>query len=160
MKKNIILLLILSIYIGACEKDDICLSPNTPKLVLRFYDNADTTALKEAKLLSVWAEEKDTLSAYKSVSTDSISIPLNTNASETVYNLKINSATENKTGNKHSKLTIKYTTEDIYVSRSCGYKTIFNDVTITSDSSWIKSFTPSTLTTINNEASAHIKIFH
>ncbi|MFT6698855.1 MAG: hypothetical protein ACJAVD_000340, partial [Porticoccaceae bacterium] len=47
-----------------------------------------------------------------------------------------------------------------YVSRSCGYKIIFNEVTFTSDNTWITDFTPETLTTIDNQNEAHVQIFH
>ena len=54
----------------------------------------------------------------------------------------------------------KYTPEEEYVSRSCGYKVIFNDVTFSSDNNWIIDFTPETLTTIDNQNTAHVQIYH
>ncbi len=159
MNKNILYLILLSLLISACEKDDICLSPTTPKLIVRFYDNADQTVKKDVVNLSIWADGKDTLSTFKSVTLDSIYIPLNTNTTQTIYNLKT-SATGNKADNKINKLTINYTTEDIFVSRSCGFKTIFKTVTISSDNGWFQSFTPNSITTIDNENTAHIKVYH
>lgn len=160
MKKLIPLLLLFLALFSACEKDDICLSPTTPKLILRFYDNANQTTLKSVENLSIWADGKDTISNYKSVSLDSIAIPLNVNTSQTVYHLKINSVDGNTANNVSNTLTVKYTTTEEHVSRSCGFKTIFNNVTITSSNGWIQSYTPSYLTIINNETSAHVKIFH
>lgn len=160
MKKLIPLLLLFLALFSSCEKDDICLSPTTPKLILRFYDNANPTTLKSTRNLSIWADGKDTISNYKSVSLDSVAIPLNVNTSQTVYHLKTNSVNGNIANNVTSTLTIKYTTTEEYVSRSCGFKTIFNNVTITSNNGWIQSYTPTSLTTINNETSAHVKIFH
>lgn len=150
----------MSLVFNACEKDDICLSSVTPKLILRFYDAANPSTLKSVQNISVWVQGKDTLSNYKSANLDSIAIPLNTNASQTVYNIKKNSVNGNIVNNSTNQLTITYTTEDVYVSRSCGFKTIFNTVTITASNGWVQSFTPSTLTTINNETKAHVKIFH
>lgn len=161
MNKRFLILIIFTLaLISACEKDDICLSPTTPKLILRFYDNADQTTIKSTRNLSIWADEKDTISNYKSVSLDSVAIPLNVNTSQTVYHLKTNSVDGNIANNISNTLTINYTTTEEYVSRSCGFKTIFNNVTITSNNGWIQSFTPTSLTTINNETSAHVKIFH
>ena len=160
MKKPFIYFLFLSFIFSACEKDDICLSPITPKLVLRFYDNANQTTLKNVERLSIWADGKDTISTYKSVSLDSVAIPLNVNATQTVYHLKMNSVDGNKANNIVDTFTISYTTTEEYVSRSCGFKTIFNTVTITSNNSWIQSFTPTSLTTITNQTKAHVKIFH
>ena len=159
MNKNILYILLFTIIFSACEKDDICLSPTTPKLILRFYDTANPTEFKSPASLSIWAEGKDSLSTYTNVTLDSIAIPLNTNGTQTVYNFKT-SETGNIADNKYNTLTINYTTEEIFVSRSCGLKSIFNTVTITSDGGWFQSFTPNSITTIDNETSAHVKIYH
>lgn len=160
MKKSFLYIFILSIIVSSCEKDDICLSPATPKLILRFYDNTNPTSKKAVKNLSIWAEGKDTLKSYKSVELDSVVIPLNVNTKQTIYYFKMNSTTGNKADNKYNKFTIDYTTKEVYVSRSCGFKTLFNNVTFVSDNSWFQSFTPSNLTTIDNEKNAHVKVYH
>lgn len=159
MNKNILYIFLFTFIFSACEKDDICLSPTTPKLILRFYDAANPTEFKSPTSLSVWAEGKDSISSYTNVSLDSIAIPLNTNDTQTIYNFKT-STTGNISDNTYNKIIINYTTEDIFVSRSCGLKAIFNTVTITSDNGWFRSFTPNSLTTIDNETSAHVKIYH
>jgi len=160
MKKNSIYILFLALVFTACEKDDICLSPTTPKLVVRFYDNANQTALKSVERLSIWADGKDTLSIYKSVSLDSVAIPLNVNTTQTIYHLKTNTVDGNKANNLINTITINYTTTEEYISRSCGFKTIFNNVTISSNNGWIQSFTPTSLTKIDTQTSAHVKIYH
>lgn len=162
MNKRFLILLIFTLaIISGCEKDDICLSPTTPKLILRFYDAANPTTTKSTQDLSVWANGKDTLSTYKSVALDSIAIPLNVNDTQTIYHLKTNSVDGNIVNNISNTITINYTTKDEYVSRSCGFKTIFSNVTISSNNGgWIQSFTPNSLTTIDNETSAHVQIFH
>ncbi len=159
MNKNILYIVLFACIFSACEKDDICLSPTTPKLILRFYDTSDPLTLKAPTNLSIWAEGKDTLATFKNVSLDSVYLPLNTNTSQTVYNFKT-STTGNIADNLYNKITISYTTEEIFVSRSCGLKSIFNTVTITSDTGWFQSFTPNSITTIDNETSAHVKIYH
>ncbi|WP_254712979.1 DUF6452 family protein [Polaribacter sp. NJDZ03] len=166
MKNNryqIIVILIIGLLINtSCTKDDFCLkNPVTPNLVLRFYDDTNKETLKTAKLLSVWAEGKDTIADYTSRTTDSIAIPLNSLALETIYNLKINNEDGAEVDNLYTTFTITYTPEEEYVSRSCGYKVIFNDVSFSSDNTnWIKDFTPSTLTTIDSQNTAHVQIFH
>ena len=161
MNKRFLILLIFTLtIISGCEKDDICLLPTTPKLILRFYDNTNPTTTKNVERLSIWAEGKDTISNYKSISLDSVAIPLNVNATQTIYHLKSNSVDGNLANNVSNTITINYTTTEEYVSRSCGFKTIFNNVTITSNAGWIQSFTPNSLTTINNETNAHVQIFH
>lgn len=158
MKKNIIYIFLIALVFNACEKDDICLLPTTPKLILRFYDNADNTKFKSVANLSIIAASK-TDSLHTNQNVDSIAIPLNVNGTQTIYKLKT-SSTGNLADNKYNTLTLNYTTEEIFVSRSCGFKTIFKNVTITSDNGWFQSFTPNTITTIENENNAHIKIFH
>ncbi|MDG1039273.1 MAG: DUF6452 family protein [Polaribacter sp.] len=161
MNKRFLILLIFTLaIISGCEKDDICLLPTTPKLILRFYDKANPTTLKSVESLSIWAEGKDTISKYRSVVLDSVAIPLNVNTTQTVYHLKANFVDGNMANNTSNTITINYNTIDKYVSRSCGFQTIFNSVTISSNNGWIQSFTPNSLTTINNEASAHVQIFH
>ena len=146
----------------SCEKDDFCLkNPVTPNLVLRFYDETNRETLKTAKLLTVWVEGKDTIDGYESFTTDSIAIPINSLALETIYHLKINEENGAKADNQVTTFTITYDPEEEYVSRSCGYKVIFNDVTFSSDNTnWIKDFTPETLTTIDNQDAAHVQIYH
>ena len=162
MKKTILYLLLIIIIISACEKDDFCTqNPVTPNLILRFYDETSRETLKTAKLLTVWVEGKDTIEGYESTTTDSIAIPINSLALETIYHLKINEEDGAKADNQITTFTITYTTEEKYVSRSCGYKVIFNDVTFSSDNTnWITDFTPETLTTIDNQDAAHVQIFH
>ena len=137
----------------SCTKDDFCLqNPVTPKLVLRFYDDTNKETLKSVSTLYVWAEGKDTIANFNGTSLDSIYIPLNSLDTKTIY--KFSNGTDVDT------FTITYTPKEEYVSRSCGYKVTFNDVTFYSDNTWIKEFTPSTLTTLDNQNTAHVQIFH
>jgi hypothetical protein len=162
MKKTILYLLLTIIIISACEKDDFCTqNPVTPNLILRFYDETNRETLKTAKLLTVWVEGKDPIDGYEDTTTDSIAIPINSLALETIYYLKINEEDGEEADDQSTPFTITYTTEEEYVSRSCGYKVIFNDVTFSSDNTnWITDFTPETLTTIDNQDAAHVQIFH
>ena len=158
MNKNILYIFLFAFIFSACEKDDICLSPTTPKLILRFYDSANPTEFKSVPNFSAIAESK-TDSLFVGQTLDSIAIPLNTNGTQTVYKFKT-SITGNRADRKYNTITVKYTTEEIFVSRSCGLKSIFNTVTIASDNGWFQSFTPNSITSIDNETSAHVKIYH
>ena len=138
---------------SACEKDDICTqNPLTPNLVLRFYDVENPLEFKDVISLYVWAKDKDTLADYKKANTDSIAIPLNSDAKETIYKLS--------NGTDINELRIVYTTEAGYVSRSCGFKIIYNDLLFNSDNTWIASITPENLNSIENQNAAHVQIFH
>lgn len=160
MRKYLVLFVALvTLFFSSCEKDDFCTSPLTPKLVLRFYDNAGQTKFKNVLRLSAIAQGK-TDSLFTNQEADSIALPLNTLADQTIYKLKMNSVDGNKSNNKTNTLTVAYTTEEVFVSRSCGFRTIFKTVTITSDNGWFISLTPSQLTNITNETAAHVKVYH
>ncbi|WP_373940853.1 DUF6452 family protein [Polaribacter sejongensis] len=151
---KITVVLVIGLLINtSCTKDDFCLQNLvTPNLVLRFYDDTNKESTKDVSTLYVWAEGKDTIADFNGTSLDSIYIPLNSLTTETVYKLS--------NGTDVDTFTITYTPKEEYVSRSCGYKITFNDVTFYSDNTWIKEFTPSTLTTLDNQNTAHVQIFH
>jgi len=150
MRKYLILLFILSFTLINCEKDDICIEATTPKLIVVFYNNAIPADKKVVTSLTVWVEGKANI--YENKSLDSIAIPLDLNQNRTTYILD----------NKSFKDTIAFTYDrkDIFVSRSCGYKTIFENLQIESRSAnWIKNDTIKN-TTIDNETALHLSIFH
>ncbi|AMC10341.1 hypothetical protein Lupro_03325 [Lutibacter profundi] len=150
MKKNYVLIFIFLFTFLSCEKDDICVETTTPNLIIKFYDNDDPTVIKQVTELTVWAETKDSIYINKSL--DSIIIPLNLNENFTKYIL------ENNTIKDTVKFT--YNRNDIFVSRSCGYKTIFENLQIESNTTnWIKSISINN-STIDNEKATHIYIFH
>ncbi|WP_299104071.1 DUF6452 family protein [uncultured Tenacibaculum sp.] len=160
MKKYAFLIAILSILISSCEKDDFCTNPKaTPKLVLRFFDKDANSDLKNVERLSVIAQGK-TDSLFTNQTTDSIAIPLNTLTNLTVYTLKMNNTDETIANNKVSTLTIQYTPKEDFVSRSCGFRIIFKDVSINESGDWINNLSTTSITTIDNENNAHVKVFH
>lgn len=151
MKKYFFLTLILAlIFVISCEKDDICLENTTPNLVLKFYDINNDTLVKPVTSLTVWANELDTL--YLNKSFDSIIIPLDFNLNKTNYKLVANNIADT--------IYFSYERKDIFISRSCGYKTIFENLEIDSISNnWIKGFNINN-TIIDNDTTAHINIYH
>lgn len=163
MKK--ILILITALFIlNACERDDICIDPITPKLTIRFYNNDDPAAFKSVSNIQVHI---DTLSeAYTDnsqtirSSTDSIAVPLRVDQNVTKILLTENSTSD--TEKNTDTLEVSYTTESIFVSRSCGYKDIFNNVScklIDDGNMWLLGTEIVTLN-IENEDQANVKIFH
>ena len=150
MKKHIVSIILALFLINSCVKDDICIEPTTPNLIIRFHDISDTLKVKKVAKLSVWAIGKDTI--YKAVELDSIILPLNLNGDETIYKMVSDTFTDS--------LTVSYNKKDVFVSRSCGFKTIFENVEVNIlSTSWIKEFRLKKQT-IENENSAHITILH
>lgn len=149
MKKKLFHIFILLIAFSSCEKDDICIKATTPMLVIRFYDINNPETTKSVNSLTVWAINKDSI--YENKATDSIAIPLNLNENNTIYKLQ--------SGTFIDEISFNYDRNDIFVSRSCGYKTIFENLSIQTSNIWIKEYLINN-STIENETSAHINIYH
>ena len=157
MKKYYLLLTLIALLVSSCEKDDFCIEPITPNMVIRFYNATNITQTKPVEDLSVNPEGFDEL--YSNANLDSILIPLDVTSNQIIYNLSSESNID--------VITINYDVEEVFVSRSCGFKAIFNNVSVSSDVSndWIIGLTETlentiTIPTIDNETAAHVKIFH
>ena len=157
MRKYYLLLTLIALLVSSCEKDDFCIEPITPNMVIRFYNATNITQTKSVEDLSVNPEGFDEL--YSNANLDSILIPLAVTSNQIIYHLSSESNLD--------IITINYDVEEVFVSRSCGFKAIFNNVSVTSDVSndWIIGLTETlentiTIPTIDNETAAHVKIFH
>ena len=161
MKKNILFIVLLTCIIGACEKDDFCIeNPVTSKLIIDFYDDTNRETLKNVQRFSIIAEGK-TDSLFVNITSNSISIPLNSLTLETRYILKKNDDNGAKVDDKIATFTIKYDTEEEFISRSCGFKVKFNNLEFSSNTnSWITDFTPTTIINLDDQSAAHVQIFH
>lgn len=150
MKKSIYYILILLFTIISCEKDDFCIEDTTPKMIIRFYEDANPTTIKAVSKLTVWADGLDSI--YTNESLDSISIPLNLYEDFTKYLF----ASEEKV----DTVDINYELKDVFVSRSCGFKSNFENLNVTGfTSNWIKNISIKQ-SIINHDTTAHISIFH
>jgi hypothetical protein len=161
VKKNILFLVLLTSIFAACEKDDFCIqNPVTSRLIIDFYDDTNRETLKNVQRFSIIAEGK-TDSLFVNTTSNSIAIPLNSLTQETRYTLKKNDENGAKVDDKIATFTIQYDTEEEFVSRSCGFKVIFNNVAFSSDTnSWITDFTPTTIINLDDQSAAHVQIFH
>lgn len=152
MKKHIVLFIGILTTFLSCEKDDICIEQTTPNLIIRFYDHENRERLKELSKTYIWAVGKDSLSDYSNETLDSIAIPLNLSANFTKYVFENNSVKDT--------IEFNYTRNDIFVSRSCGYKTVFENLTIHNNTIWWIKDTEIINSTIENDTTKHINIFH
>ena len=163
MKKIIMLLGLVTLFSG-CEKDDICVDETTPQLVIEFYDISNPAVLKNVVNLKVTGEGMtEALNTFNGVS--KISLPLKTNEDVTKYHLLLNS--NSSTAYNEDVLEFNYTRQNVFVSRACGYKTVFELAStnpfVASDAvsvanQWIKDIDIET-TTIDNENEVHVKIY-
>ena len=147
------LLLILLLH-SSCEPDDVCSieNPSTPKLVFRLYDANHPSQLKSVDTLRVKDTENE--SVLQLINTDSIAIPFQINVNKMNLDFTIS-------GGMSDELLIDYQTQDMYLSRACGFQSTFiiNEIEVGSNQSWIN-----TIEIITNEVLvdtlAHVKIYH
>lgn len=164
MKKIIIYLLIVVFSLLSCEKDDLCAAdtPTTPQVIIEFFDN-NTTEPKTVTKLKI--QEFGSNVDLGTFDASKIKIPLKTNFDVTKYSFILNS-------DKPSLLNVdylefNYSRNNVYISRACGYKTLFtlnnNSPTktdnIVPDTFWIKNIIISK-PNILNEDETHIKIYY
>lgn len=171
---------IFCVLVWGCERDDICAEDTltTPRLVIDFYDIANPDELKAVRRLRVIGLDDesmpvDTLSLEGVADPTRILLPLRFQEADTLtitrYLLEEDSdltADDDPETNSNSDLIeIRYTPEFIYVSRACGYKSIFqfgfngSVLRITDEDNWIIS-TEQLKQTIDNEDEAHYIIYH
>lgn len=172
------LLLIAIFSFSSCEKDDICdaNTPTTPRLVIEFYDISNPSVLKNVTNLKVIGEgmtegivfnPSATGDSQYLVNGNSISIPLKTDADTTTYSFILNSGNPNPILIDTDKVTFNYTRNDVFVSRACGFKTLFvfdpaNATVHTAEPStklkWMQYISVEK-SNIANENETHIKVF-
>ncbi|KAB1071929.1 hypothetical protein F6U93_00355 [Tamlana haliotis] len=171
-------LLVLGVFIAiACEPDDICAegTATTPRLIIDFYNVLNPEAQKNVfDLVVVGVGNNSVLDGYSFVDTDDVYLPLKTDDNTTQYAL-IADATINNNGTPDDEtddflegnqdiITINYSREEIYVSRACGYKTIYKNVTLTIEpdaDNWMISRQPMTENqSVENEDEAHFIVTH
>ena len=163
--KSLIIILLL-IVIPGCESDEICLEDITPKLIIRFYNNDIQSEVKSVLRLKVQIDGVDGEYTNETISllTDSIAIPLLVSENETRFILTLQGDESSGTEDNIDTISVVYDQQDIFVSRSCGYKTVFNnaDPSVTNDDdNWIKSLeAQNDPLEIIDEKKAHVKIYH
>ena len=165
MKKIFLLLLMISMSFSSCEKDDICeeTTATTPKLIIEFYDILNPTVLKNVTNLKV--KEVGSTKFLDFTDKSKIELPLKTNEVITKYSFILNST--DVTIDNEDFLQFKYTHQNVFVSRACGFKTIFTldpttpyikTETSIPDGYWIQNITVAT-SNITTENETHIKIY-
>ena len=166
MKKYIYLLLIVMF---GCEKDDICpeTTQTTPRLVIEFYDLTSPDELLQVPglfALGLGAEDTEVPINNEIVTTrSSIALPLKTDAIETEFILyKSYDIVDGEVIGNPDRIKVTYDSENVYVSRACGYKTTFDVQTfaITTDSDQWMIGSEILITEITNENDIHVKILH
>lgn len=172
--------LMIALITQNCERDDICAEgiATTPRLLIEFYDINSPEDLKSVTRLTVYGEglpdpnppitNVDETILFNE-NTTSVELPLIVGLDDestitTRYilekdtNLRLDE--DDTTQSDVDIIEITYTTEFVYVSRACGYKSVFNNLVIDlEDESWI-SGVETVVTEVENENTVHVRILH
>lgn len=170
MKKIILLVFAITLSFSGCEKDDICdgNTPSTPKLIIEFYDFTNQTVLKNVTNLRVTENGVIDSSPLPFTAVSKIQLPLKTTIDLTKYDLVLNATDPLTTAT--DELQFNYSRANVYVSRACGFKTIYdlngtdlspfvlNDTPALTQGNWIKNIEV-VQPNINDENETHLKIY-
>jgi hypothetical protein len=162
--KKLFFLLLISFFFSGCEKDDICdtATPTTPKVVIEFYASVNPTVLKNVTNLKITASGFTSELKYNAV--NKITVPLKTFMDVSALNFILNGSADPTSDDNSDEIVFNYTRRTVYVSRACGYKTLYtldatNPVTVTADANnWIQNIIVSQ-PNIENENETHVKIY-
>ena len=148
------------LFLG-CSRDDICSGETltTPKLVIVFKNVLNPTEGKAVSGFSIKADYSNDVTVLETTSTDSIAIPLRTAANETRFRFIQNTDTNSE---NIDIVTFNYETNELYVSRACGFKTNYSNLTaeVTDDAvNWIQNIIIENQL-VEDEQEAHITILH
>jgi hypothetical protein len=168
MKKIVFLLVVAALSLSGCEKDDICdaAAATTPRLVIDFYDiNTTTPTLKSVTNLGIVAPPLTTGISFNGVTR--IYVPLKTTEDTTTMSFIQNGADTDATNDNTDILTFNYSRNNVYISRACGYKTLFNlnsptgivqTEPLTPDGTWIKNIVV-VKPNLETENEVHVQIY-
>ena len=166
--KKIFLFLLIAFSFSGCEKDDICdaATATTPRLVIDFYDiNTTTPTLKPVSNLGIVAPPLTTGISFNGVTR--IYVPLKTTEDTTTMYFIQNGADTDATNDNTDILTFNYSRNNVYISRACGYKTLFNlnslsgivqTEPLTPDGTWIKNIVV-VKPNLETENEVHVQIY-
>ena len=169
LKKIPVILFLALLWVSSgCEKGDICdpATATTPQLVIDFYDITNPTLTKNVTNLLVLGEGMDTGILFNGKNT--IKIPLKITADSTTFQFILNYGNTVTPSLVNSDVfQFNYSRNNIYVSRACGYKTLFtlddtNPYALSEldplGTTWIKNIIVNQYQ-ITNENETHINVF-
>lgn len=161
-------LLFIAALNQSCEKDDICgeNTATTPLLVIEFYDALNTTETKNLSNTIIYGlNDQNEIVPFNNLGISngsSISIPLRTDSDITRVGFHMDYDANDLQAGNLDLIDFLYTPDQVYVSRACGYKTVYNELSVSliaDSNNWIQNI-EILKDTIENEIEAHVKIYH
>lgn len=156
--------------LSKCEKDDICAegTPTTPKVVIDFYEYLNPSVKKNfRKIEIIELDTPNRILVFENA--NKILLPLRTDSPQSNYIFKLTYININTEVTNQDLVEIKYSKDDIYISRACGYKSNFilesneplhpnpNVTDYGNDEFWIKDYIVRQ-SVITNENETHLDI--
>lgn len=164
--KIIFTALVIANFFWSCEKDDLCdeKTPTTPRMIIEFFDDNNPSETKNVVNLGIIAEGETEGLLFNGVS--KIQVPLKTTAEITKYSFVLDSQNPVIALQNEDKIEINYTHKDEFISRACGFKTLFTlknpngiiEATDPDPTEWIQQILIQKHN-ILNEDEVHVKIF-
>ncbi|PWA05054.1 DUF6452 family protein [Flavobacterium psychrotolerans] len=172
MKKILLLIFVLTLSFSSCEKDDICdaNTPTTPRLIIDFYDITNPTITKNVTNLGIVGDGLTTGILFNGV--HQIQVPLKLTDDKTKFSFVLNAGNTNPALIYTDILEFNYSRKTVFVSRACGYKTLFdlnndaalpnpfvlNNNPLATQGIWIQNITVEKYN-LETENETHIKIY-
>lgn len=169
-QKNIIpFLLMLLCVTTACEKNDLCggVNVDTPQVNISLYNRLNNEERKTAQIINCYALDfvhQDTIPVIEFLNRSEFSLPLKVYEENTVWYVELKEWVGNDTITRANILDFRYETSSEYVSKACGYRSVFERVRVTSTNDTIQQFPGwiSTLdytTEITTNDTTHVQIY-
>jgi hypothetical protein len=185
-KVSMLALILLTI---ACERDDICAegTPTTPRVLIGFYDIANQDEFKPVSRLTAYGENlvlDENGQPTQPVTNSAATLVFNANTTELALPLLVGAEGEEvvtrfvleqstnfrlddnaNTSSNEDILELRYKPQFVYVSRACGYKSVFTElevVPVADSNNWIinVAINENINGTVENENTIHVQIFH
>jgi hypothetical protein len=163
-----LILVLFALALAGCEKDDLCTADQStsPRMVIVFKDATNPGVVKTVtnlRIKEIGKTEFAPLDFEGSTSlalADTIYLPLRNLNRLTSYNFY----TDEDNVTNIDNIDFRYTTNDAYVSRACGFKSDYENLTLLRSPESPSNFWIAGATIINNSVNnsneVHVEIRH
>lgn len=136
-KRNIIPFLITIFFVTSCEKNDLCggVNVDTPQVNITLYNRLNNEEQKTAQMINCYALDhihQDTIPVIQFLNRSSFTLPLKVYEENTVWYVELKEWIGNDTITRANLLDFRYETSSEYVSKACGYRSVFQRVRVNS----------------------------
>lgn len=160
MKKRILIIgmIFAALFAVSCEEDDVCVGEGTPYLTVVFKniigDVNFTDTIIIQKLLAD-GQTLDTTFVTQRIFTDSIKLALGgLDESTSFYEIR------RRTTGIPDILTVNYSPKTSFVSKACGFRLTYDNLSYESTENTIRNIVPSESNVLENESATNLYIYY